>query len=54
MNHSAVFTVATGNQAKLAQADENTYRRMRYLALWPTHGSMSFICVKVDSQQKWS
>jgi hypothetical protein len=54
MNHSAVFTVATANQAKLVHAGENTYRRLSYLALWATHGGMSFICVIVDSQQKFS
>jgi len=54
MNNSAVFTVAAANQDKLVHADENTYRRQRYLTLWPTLGSMSFICVIVESQQKWS
>jgi hypothetical protein len=48
------FTVATANQGKLVYADKNTYKRLSYLVLLPTHGSMSFICVIADGQQKWS
>jgi len=33
MNHSALFTVATASHAKLVHADENTYRRLSYVAL---------------------